>query len=180
MAIHSRRMRMRPRAVPKVVKRRTAMETRQRTALSTTLILGSLCRGASARGQMVSISVRQQPRREVAAICVCWDVVLRVVKCIIPAVDQSARVPHRSMVHLVSIAVIRAGLGRHALATGTRSRRGLLSRSTGTVRVERKGAVDAYVAADATDASAGKGCMQRRTGTGCRGHGWSEAGAIPA
>ena len=42
------------------------------------------------------------------------------------AVDQSARVPHLSMVHPVSIAVIHAGLEKRALLNGTRRRQGLL------------------------------------------------------
>ena len=44
----------------------------------------------------------------------------------IPAVDQSARVPHLSMVHPVNIAVIHAGLEKRALVNGTQRRQGLL------------------------------------------------------
>ena len=59
---NSRLTRMRAHAGRVVAKRQTAMAMRQKTALSTMLILESLCSGAGARGQMVSISVRQQPQ----------------------------------------------------------------------------------------------------------------------
>ena len=41
------------------------------------------------------------------------------------AVDQSARVPHLSMVHPVNIAVIHAGLEKLALVNGTQRRQSL-------------------------------------------------------
>ena len=102
------------------------------------------------------------------------------VEGIIRAVDLSARAARLLMVHLVNFVVIRADLERRALVNGTRRRQSLLrvSRPTGIVRVVQKDAVDAYAGADATGASAGKGCMLRRTETGCRGHEWSGAGAV--